>query len=160
MIQTSNKIQIPIKTKIAAMVAIIIGFCYLISLLSAKFGYFTDFPYFWRDALPIILLPSLIVACCYFLVAFGLFNRWKLSWYFGLTVFGIMSLLFIMSIYGGMVLAITLMGLFLLFSITGSLVNCFILFFVNFVAFIFLLVDRKNYFAAVERAKKGNDLTK
>lgn len=150
--QKSNKIQIPTKTKIVAITTIICGG--VLSLLNILFCLshdtipFTD----WREY---AIIGGLIF------VAISLLRKYKFGWfaemailYFGILFFGYFALVSLKPINNNYAYA---------WANSGPCYEClaFSIFMLlaNILFFVFLLVDRKNYFAAVKRARdeKGGE---
>ena len=154
MSQLSNKIQIPIKTKIAFVIIFLVGLVVEIRLVgimgsdvcSACESAWCSFPF---------------IQFFYFLLCSQL---WLMGVFLCLGVFGFILLKNIMRICSFLLAFIFLLGVPILL-ISGMTAKDNLLISISAVAIagalVLLVIDRKNYFAAVEKAKKGNNgLTK
>jgi hypothetical protein len=140
----ANKIQLPAKTKTAAMFAVISAiFTFAIFLLLAIYGFGGNFlrtAYrFW---------PLMIIAIGHIFVASALFNFLKIGWYAGLSMFFLVFYIFTK-------MSLTIGG----YYVDGSGIYIFMEL-ANAVFIIILFLDRKNYFVAVEEAKKAGGMGK
>lgn len=125
---TANKIQVPLKTKIAAIIAAVMGLFYLFVFLMGVF--FDSDSSFIESSM---FFVSRIFG--YGVVCFCLLIKKRIGYYIGLLMFSWVSLFF-------------------LIEIIGRNISTDILFFLfNFAALAFLLIDRKNYFAAVKKGE-------
>jgi hypothetical protein len=151
--KTSNKIQIPIKTKIASIiifgVGIVASISFLYLFIIIYFGGGTTgeckllkmYTGFDLCALVNYFVPVLFIIFPAALLSIGISLRFlkKNNWWIGLFV----SLLFSLSCF------------FLMYLMHAFVFYLFVWSILIFVAFALLVLDKKNYFAAVERAKKG-----
>ena len=145
--QLSNKIQIPIKTKIAAWWIIPVSF-FTVAWIIINSA-FANAPAEGVNLTFAILVICFAVLC--FLCVFGLLRGKKFAWFaVALASLSISSWFFYMfcqfaiasySFYPELVVAI--------YDGSSFLAG----FVINFIPFLLLILDRKNYFAAIDRVK-------
>jgi hypothetical protein len=137
MTQLSNKIQIPIKTKIVAIFMVISAiFASIIFLLLVIYGFDGDFfraVYGWW--------PLMIVIVGHILIANSLFNGKKSGWYGGLLMLCSLVCFFTYMALGPLFGYVNLRGAYTFLML------------INTPFPIIILIDRKNYFAAVDKTK-------
>jgi len=127
--QLSNKIKIPTKTKIAGIFAAVMAAqyaCIFLLMMIFDGDYTIDAALFFST-----------IALGYGIAAFCLLTGRKIGWYAGLIIFGATFLFFAKLAVGPNFIATDILFLS-----------------ANFIAFMLLLIDRRNYLAAADNVKK------
>jgi hypothetical protein len=147
--QISNKIQIPIKTKIAARILTIFYGCYA---FFAALLFFLSLFNSWldRDSAVIVIL-AIIGAAVFLFFLYLLYKGSVGAWFLLVVSLALNSVKFFSEFIK--IFAIETMETRAIFFAGLSLIGCL----VNFVPLFLLTLDKKNYFAAIEKVKKEDD---
>jgi len=143
-----QKILLPIVTKIIAIGAICVSFCYLLLLLYLSYSF--EWLAIYRN-FDLFEIRCIVIIFGYGAASFGLLMGRRIWWYVEAAIFVLMICLDLASEYAPSFFA----NLFNQIVYIPPQGEYFISAMITLLFFAIFLADRKNYFAAVEEAKKG-----